>query len=228
LLTILIIKKEVEMFKKFLFISLICIGVVALVGTQASAGCKNFPPRICADWIRGTTDLKVTATGLGRLECAKDPTATDCPYFSAAIYGRVDPGDGSCDPTTLDEDCLIAVTAVCGPKKCLKNPHYPGCQNMDLNSSHFTFADIGGISFDAFNECRNNGRCTGLKTFLADVGDEVCRPGHVLIDALATDFNGDVGFYLEGVIFVGSVTEHCQIDPATAEPGDSYSCVSLY
>jgi hypothetical protein len=216
------------MFKKILLIGLLCIGMVALLGPQASAGCKNLPPFLCASWIRGTTDLKVSAAGLGRVECAKDPNAGDCPEFTGAIYGRDDPGDGSCDPTTLDIDCLIAVTAICGPKKCLKNPNLPGCQNMDLSSSHFTFEDIGGVRFADFDDCRRNGRCTGLESFLANVGDDVCTPGHVLIDALATDFNGEACFISATGALEGCVTEHCQIDAANTDPGDSYNCVSLY
>ena len=112
--------------KKLLFISMLCIGMVAVIGTQATAGCIPLSGggKFCADWIRGTTELQTVATGQGNNPCFKDPTAEGCPEFSGAIYGTIqdpdDPNTTSCgDVGKFDEDCLIAVTAVCGPKKCL-------------------------------------------------------------------------------------------------------------
>ena len=108
----------------------------------------------------------------------EDPNNPNCPEFSGAMYGTIqNPDDlntNSCgDDGRLDEDCLISVTAICGPQKCLENPHGPGCQNMDFNSSHFTFEDIGGLTFQDFDDCKRNGRCDGLVSFLADADSEI-------------------------------------------------------
>ena len=53
-------KKEVDMFKKSLFIGLVCIGVTFFMVSQASAGCCC-NPRFCASWLRGDVrcDLSV-------------------------------------------------------------------------------------------------------------------------------------------------------------------------
>jgi hypothetical protein len=228
---------------------------IAGMGTAAYAGCIPIGggKQYCASWIVGSTELAGFAKGLGNLDCTDKDSELECPGMSGEVFGTVpDPDGADCDPSTLDEDCLISVVAVCGPKKCEKNPSLPGCSDpTNVNSSHFSKSQIP-VQKETFDDCRKNGNCKGLLTIVGEeLAGEVCQgQGHVLINVLANPFNGSGCFCLGGFDGNGDccttgardvngfcedggvvpdenlecVDEFCEIDVATSQPGDLYNC----
>ena len=192
------------MFKKFLLIGLLCFGLVALLGvTQATAGCVRLCPgvKLCDGAIvYGSTDVIMSVTGLGSLECLDKKTGdlTQCPQFISEVGGTVDAGDGLCgdgkagDTYTgdcvIDPDCDVEVYAVCGPKSCANNPEKPGCGDpADLNSAHFPSTAVPLEIVQAF--CKHNGRCDGLAPYLEENYPGICSPGLVLLFAYIGEMN---------------------------------------
>jgi hypothetical protein len=206
---------------KQIIIGLFALSAVALLGNKANAGCIPLAGggQYCSKYIKGTTEFFGFAKGLGNLQCTeKNPQS--CPTQDVQLWGAYQTDTSG--PCGVDNpSCLISVEAICGPQKCLNNPNLPGCQNMDYNSVHFSKDQIQTELSDYLN-CKHNGSCQGLLTFLADIGSEVCRPGHVLIDAFAVDFYGEACFDYNGTS--QCITEYCYIDPIHSLPGDVYTC----
>jgi hypothetical protein len=173
---------------------------IAAMGTETYAGCIPLGGggQYCASWIVGSTEILGHAKGLAKLDCTAKGSELVCPGMLAEVFGTVDdPNDPGCIEDELDPKCLIAVTALCGPKKCAKNPGGKGCtDNVSVNSSHFGKSDIP-VQKDLFDQCRHNGSCKGLLTFLEEAGALCQGQGHVLINALANPFKGR-GCYCPG------------------------------
>jgi hypothetical protein len=197
------------MLKRLLLICLLCMGAVALLGTQATAGCIPLAPgvKLCNGVIVfGSTDFEIRVVGVGLLPCndKKLDPRPPCPQVSAKISGTLDAGDDLCgdgyagDPDlgneleddAYDPDCDIAVTAVCGMWKCVKNPTKPGCGDpADINSAHFPSSAVPQEVLPL--ECLKKANCKALAEFLDENYPGLCKPGHVLIRAFATYFNGE-------------------------------------
>jgi len=194
--------------RQLLLSSLLVLSMVGIQVTEVYAACTNYTKtvsgvvqrwtkccniingaNVCQEYRIGTTDGLFTIKNLDDFACSKPGSTVQCPEIQVKLYGtHEDPAPGlTCTPTSLDPDCQIAVTAVCGPQKCLNNPTGPGCDNMDFNSAHFNQdqipGQVGGLSCPK-NVCKNV-----LVSFLGDAEDSLCKSGHVLINAFADPFN---------------------------------------
>ena len=98
------------MFKKALFISLVCIGLTVIMVGQATAGCCC-NPRFCASWLRGSDIGKLTAYG--------DPDVLD----GAPVLMRVFGEEGNSQQLTGTVIC-----ARWSPYKCIRDLRIKKCR----------------------------------------------------------------------------------------------------
>src|SRR5213594_305575 len=83
------------MFKQFI-IGLFVTSVVALLWTDANAGCVNIGgTRMCADWITGSEICLDTVTGLGNIK--KCTPGVNCPVVTCSAFGTI--------PLAANTDC---------------------------------------------------------------------------------------------------------------------------
>ncbi len=173
------------MFKKFLLISLVCIGVVAFAVSQASAGCCC-NPRFCAIWLKGSVESYNTAVIRNYAADCTD----NCPEILAAAYGVIPPGGvvpdiGFCanfnpdDPYTLD--CTIPGLALCNNPANKKPRNFPSGTAVPYNAGSTT---SGFVTFI----CDKNGNCKQLLSL--DFPDIVCKDNWNLVDFTAQEFIG--------------------------------------
>jgi len=146
------------MFKQVI-IGLFAITVVALMWTEADAGCTKINgKRVCASWITGSEICKVKTKKLDNADCSLGP----CPEVECTVFGTVGPG---CD-TTLDPTCDIDGILFSDTNPNGTPFNYPD----SLSNSAPLFAD--GDSNDEFRfdetvvvaeatgaPCNQNGKC---------------------------------------------------------------------
>lgn len=175
------------MLKKFLLISMLCIGVTVIMVQQARAGCCC-NPRFCASWLKGSLDSYHTAVVRNY---PADCTEEDCPKTQAQAFGTIlpdSPGADSCykgfDPNNPNPDCSMPAVAFCNNPANKKPRNFPGGTAVPYYFSGFASTDLQEL------DCNKNGNCKLLLQLDLTTGVNVCKDNWVVADFAAQEFIG--------------------------------------
>jgi len=175
------------MLKKLLFIGLVCIGVMAFMVSQASAGCCCSPYTFCAWWLGGSVDSYHTASV--RNYPAGCEAEGNCPETRASVFGVIPPEDNpDVDCADFDPDgpynqnCLMRGKALCNNPANKKPRNFPKGTAVP-----YYYSGAVTTGYDVF-ECNKNGRCKELLTIPFD--EIICKAKWVGVDFTAEQFIG--------------------------------------
>lgn len=184
------------MCKRVMIVGLFVIGMIAMVGVEANAGCIPRPPtpQYCAAWIRGSLigenlchiDSEILTKG-----CIPGQT---CPTTTYTVSGTINPDTGQVCNLNDPESCATPVLVTCWQKKCATNPNNPNCGvDHQVKSTFFFPGLITEASADLACQKKN---CRVSKTSATFFNEEdlealdVCAQGHVVKDAAVLQFVG--------------------------------------
>ncbi|MBE9571048.1 MAG: hypothetical protein IMF11_10495 [Proteobacteria bacterium] len=187
------------MFKKFLLISLVCIGVTAFMVSQASAGCCC-NPRWCCWCLPGSLSCRVMSTGLGPIykECQETEAEGDCPAGSLTIFGTMRPQGkkytedlhycSNFDPTNRETwtDCAVLMTIDCENP----DPHAPKKPKGTAVSYNYPYPmESGTVAFS----CDKNGNCKEYILFEPELPEDLCKSRWTYLGSTLDSYiqNGD-------------------------------------
>lgn len=175
-------KKGDIMFKQVI-IGLLVTSAIALLWTDANAGCVNIGgTRLCADWITGSEICVDSVTGLGNIKNCTP--GVNCPVVTCSAFGTIPLGSNSCtnnfDPNRTD--CGISGIAFCVNK--------PG-NSSNANGNPFILdAVLTGIA--DITTCDKNGRCrTSIELEPGNCPDCCINPNWHLLTFTAGEFNAE-------------------------------------
>lgn len=179
-------KKRRNSMLKQIMIGLCTLSLVAILWSEADAACLKWRTlggsKTCVSWSTGSEVCDATSTGVGNVnDC--DETLGTCPTLTCSAFGTVDPGNGSCDPNTIDPDCNLQGVAFCVNKA--GNARKAQGQPFTLEAFLSATEDI--------DACTKNGKCLNTISLNPELSDDICiNPNWQFLTFTAQVFNAEV------------------------------------
>jgi hypothetical protein len=216
------------MLKKSLLIGFLCIGLMALLVPQASAGCCC-NPRFCATWLKG--DVQCNLSVLSNVPGAW----AECRVYGTGGSGELT-GTAFCAPTDTDMAVLASNMEECrlkgkGHIKQIGKGHakHGDCKTLPGQVIYTGFTPFSANG--SFDESCDTPQCQASFTIQTRPDINPCGDGYILVDFVPDAFYGQAewggyeGYGGDGGDG-GTITELCRATGGLyyncepADPGD--------